>query len=187
MQERLGISGYVYKITSPSGKVYVGSTRNTTKRWSIYNNLNCKDQRKLYNSLRKYSPDKHIFEVVWEGPHSDMFKMERLIGEELDVLGKNGLNCQLPGYGDVPVRYSGEVLNRMSESGTRPLQTPVLQYRLNGSFIKEWSSMKEAEDFYSKKVNISNCCSGYKKSAAGFIWTRKEGEVYPLKIRYLYT
>jgi hypothetical protein len=65
----------------------------------------------------------------------------------------------------------------MSKSGIRPLQTPVLQYKLNGSFIREWSSIKEVEEFYGKGLNISNCCSGYKKSAAGFIWIYKvEGE-----------
>ena len=45
--------GRVYMITSPSNKVYVGSTIQAFKnRWKFYHTLNCKQQRKLYNSLK---------------------------------------------------------------------------------------------------------------------------------------
>lgn len=45
--------GVVYKITSPSGKVYIGQTINYKVRYAKYNNLNCKQQLRLYNSFIK--------------------------------------------------------------------------------------------------------------------------------------
>lgn len=51
----------IYQIISPSGKTYFGQTKNLQKRFSDYNKLNCEKQAKLYNSLKKYSVDKHQF------------------------------------------------------------------------------------------------------------------------------
>jgi hypothetical protein len=51
-------------------------------------------------------------------------------------------------------------------------QKKVLQYNLDGSFIREWNSTKEVI----KELNlyISNCCSGRKKTCGGFIWRYKD-------------
>lgn len=87
---------YIYKITSPSGKVYIGSTIDIKKRWEKYYNLNCKQQRRLYNSFIKYGVKKHIFEIICETSLNNMLSTEHIIGIQYDVLGDNGLNCNLP-------------------------------------------------------------------------------------------
>jgi len=54
------------------------------------------------------------------------------------------------------------------------LNTPVLQYDLNGNFIKEWSSQNEATKSLNKNGDgIGACCRGKQKSAYGFIWKFK--------------
>jgi hypothetical protein len=56
----------------------------------------------------------------------------------------------------------------------------VLQYDLNGNFIKEWKSGKEAA--YSNNfnpINICSCLNKKGKSAHGFIWIFKEGRIKP--------
>lgn len=51
---------------------------------------------------------------------------------------------------------------------------PILQYSLNGEFIKEWSSQKEATIFLNKTGDgIGACCRGRQKQAYGFIWKFK--------------
>lgn len=57
------ISG-IYKITSPSGKVYIGQSLDCVNRWRCYKRLNCKEQRLLYNSFIKYGVENHFFEMV---------------------------------------------------------------------------------------------------------------------------
>lgn len=58
----------IYKIESPSGKVYIGQTWNYKKRVSTYKNVSCKNQPKLYNSFLKYGVDNHSFMIVHELP-----------------------------------------------------------------------------------------------------------------------
>lgn len=56
--------GIVYKITSPSGSVYIGQTKNLYKRLNRYKNASCKSQIHLYNSIVKYGWINHIFEIL---------------------------------------------------------------------------------------------------------------------------
>ena len=48
---------------------------------------------------------------------------------------------------------------------------PILQYDLDGNFIKKWNSIKEAQEFYKTNV-ISQCCKHKKSfnSCKGFQW-----------------
>jgi group I intron endonuclease len=52
----------------------------------------------------------------------------------------------------------------------------VLQHDLQGNFIKEWLSAKEACLFYNPKDlnGVSACCLGRQKTAFGYIWKYKE-------------
>ena len=55
----------IYKITSPSGKIYIGQSKHCFYRWKYhYSKLHCKRQRHLYNSLLKYGFNKHQFEII---------------------------------------------------------------------------------------------------------------------------
>lgn len=56
----------IYKITSPSSKIYIGQSTNWVKRFKYYEKLECKGQSKLYNSLQKYGFENHIFEIIEE-------------------------------------------------------------------------------------------------------------------------
>ena len=53
----------IYKITSPTNKIYIGQSINIHQRWKSYHSLNCKQQKILYVSLKKYGVDKHKFEI----------------------------------------------------------------------------------------------------------------------------
>jgi len=51
----------------------------------------------------------------------------------------------------------------------------VIQFDLDGSYIKEWDNMKSASLFFNKNspISISNCCNNKAKQAYGFIWKFK--------------
>lgn len=60
----------IYKITSPSGKIYIGQSTNIYVRFSNYKSVSpIKAQRKLYNSFLKHGVENHIFEIIYELPH----------------------------------------------------------------------------------------------------------------------
>lgn len=54
----------IYKITSPTGKVYIGQSYDIEKRFRHYKRLDCKGQTKLFNSLSKHGYKNHSFEIV---------------------------------------------------------------------------------------------------------------------------
>lgn len=66
----------IYQITSPSGKVYIGKSKNLHKRWITYINLHCKKQVRLYNSFVKYGVNVHKFEIIEECFESQLDKRE---------------------------------------------------------------------------------------------------------------
>jgi group I intron endonuclease len=67
----------IYKIINPKGKTYIGQSINIEKRWNGYKKLHCKGQHKLYNSLEKYGPENHVFEIIEE------CKLEELDNREI--------------------------------------------------------------------------------------------------------
>jgi len=104
----------IYKITSPSGKIYIGQSSNIYKRWRWYNTIsNCKEQLKLYNSFLKYGIDNHIFEVVFECSKESLNDLEIYYGNIFNVTGKNGLN--LRECGGAKAKHSIETRKKMSE------------------------------------------------------------------------
>lgn len=52
---------------------------------------------------------------------------------------------------------------------------PVLQYTIDGHFIKEWTHAREAAECLNlSKRAIYECCCGRSKTSGGFVWKRKE-------------
>jgi group I intron endonuclease len=56
----------IYKITSPSNKVYIGQSIDINRRFNEYKKLQCSQSTKLYNSLQKYGVENHQFEIIEE-------------------------------------------------------------------------------------------------------------------------
>lgn len=67
----------IYKITSPNGKIYIGQSIKIKHRFKDYKSYRCKSQRLIYNSLKKYGWENHIFEILVLG---------RFTTEELNIL-----------------------------------------------------------------------------------------------------
>lgn len=105
----------IYKITSPTGKIYIGQSINIEKRWIRYKNLNCKEQPKIYNYLKKHSAENHVFEVVIECNDYELNDLEKYY---VDIYGsfnsENGLN--LKDGGGQNGRHSNESRKKMSDT-----------------------------------------------------------------------
>lgn len=114
--------GFVYMITSPTGRIYVGSTVDIEERWNIYRLYHCKDQPKLYNSLKKYGYEAHIKEIVWAGELCDMYKYETMIGFGFNVLEPENLTLALPPNGSSYSFISEETKKKLSiaNKGRKP-------------------------------------------------------------------
>ena len=146
----------IYKITSPSGKIYVGQSIDIKKRWNDYKSLcNSKDQIGIHRSFKKYSVDQHQFEILEECEESQLNNRERYYQDYYNVTSINGLNCRLTKSDDKSGNLSIETKLKISKShielrklglGNPP---PILSGSDNGMFGK-----KHTEESISKmKLN----------------------------------
>ena len=63
----------------------------------------------------------------------------------------------------------------LSEEHRAKLSKKILQFTKSGEFIREWQSLREAEqELGIAKSNICSCCNEKLKSAGGFIWKYPE-------------
>jgi group I intron endonuclease len=85
----------IYKITSPSNKVYIGQSRNIEKRFIQYKNNLAKGQKALNGSFLKYGHENHIFEIIEECSIIMLNSKERYYQDFYNAMGKNGLNLCL--------------------------------------------------------------------------------------------
>ncbi len=66
----------IYKITSPSNKIYIGQSVNIVVRWGKYMRYACKQQPSLYNSFVKYGVKEHKFEILCQCDKSELNNLE---------------------------------------------------------------------------------------------------------------
>jgi group I intron endonuclease len=209
----------IYKITSPSSKIYIGSSVDIDFRKYKYKKLHCKKQPKLYNSFMKYSFDNHNFEIIMECKKEDLFHFERCFQEIYNSV-ECGLNCVYVNTDEkhkimseetkeklrlinTGKKLSKEIVEKIRVASTgrthsekskqlmsrvqRDLNKKgiaVLQYSLDGVFLKEYLNIRTACREFDNNIcrrHITKCCNGKTLSVKGFMW-RFKTENYPLTI-----
>jgi group I intron endonuclease len=191
-----GITG-IYKITNPNGKVYIGKSKDIITRYYKYNNLKCENQKIIYDSLKKYGPGNHIFDIIEECDISSLSEREifhktqmiKTLGKDNILFcfiddGEAGPKIQSP---DSNVKRSRSLKeyyinnNHSMKNKKRDIEfkikhyKPILQYDLNGNFIKEWPSQLEVYNIL--KIDINSCLQKKYKTSGGFQWIYKKENI----------
>lgn len=141
-------------------------------RWKLSEEAISKRTEKLNKSINQYD---------LEGNFIQGWNSIKEAGETLGIGRPTISNCLkgiLKSAGGFIWAYSEEdfnnkkekVLNKKSNGGK---SIPILQYDLEGNFIREWSGMREAKRELGIKGNITQCLKGTRKTASGFIWKYK--------------
>lgn len=145
----------IYKITSPSGKIYIGKSIDIEKRHYQYKKGYAKNQTALYNSFKKYGWYSHKVEILKECDENELNVLERYYINYYNSV-ENGLNLTYGGDGGG--RKSDITRQRISKAhigkirGTYNVNNPIYQYDLEGNFLTEWKNPKIS----SVSLNISN-------------------------------
>lgn len=110
--------GFIYKITSPSGKIYVGKTVNLVNRLSCYKGNHTKNQIKISNSIKKYGWINHDFEIIDYTPDKEKIcDLEIYWINKLDTFNTfHGMNLTKGGEGTVGKKMSEAQKKFLSES-----------------------------------------------------------------------
>lgn len=107
----------IYKITSPTGRVYIGQSASIETRFTSYRGgWGAKQQIRLSSSFNKYGVENHLFEVICECSIEELNALERSYQEMYNVIGPKGLNCSLVSTDLDRKVFSEETKLRMSES-----------------------------------------------------------------------
>jgi group I intron endonuclease len=136
----------IYKITSPSNKIYIGQSHNIEKRKSNYKRLVCKAQPKIYNSLKKYGFDNHQFEIIHELPND----VEQIILDNYEEF-----------YIELYKNTNTNMLN-LKDGGSRGKHSEETKAKMRGRIIpkeeriKISNSLKGQEISTERRYKISN-------------------------------
>jgi len=140
----------IYKITSPTKRVYIGQSINILRRWNGYKKNKAKGQFLLQKSLEKYGAINHQFEILCECEISELNDKERYYQDLFNVM-KNGLNCKLTKSNDKSGKLSEEsrllVGRKKITNGDKLIfmQLPIMEKDLELIGLKnlkiEWKKM----------------------------------------------
>jgi len=206
----------VYKITNlVTGKVYIGSSINIELRWREHkrdllrnkhhstklqrsynihgiNNftfeilVECKKDKNTIINLEQYYIDK--FNSYKKGYNSRPLADNNLGSKRTETFKKNRSKKM---KGRVPwnkgVSPTLETRIRLSESSTNAIS--IIQYSLQGVYLKEFRSIEDASKYIKKNIHsgISQALSKKRKTAGGFIWFYKndfKNSEIPKKLDY---
>ncbi len=129
----------IYKITSPSGRIYIGQSVECETRWKQYIHTGVR-QTKLYRSFEKHGKDLHTFEVIEECSVEDLNTRERYWQDFYNVL-EEGLNCRLTATGDKTGKMSKESIEKRSATKRELGQKPP-----------NWQGKKQSDSHIQKRV-----------------------------------
>ena len=123
----------IYKITSPSGKIYIGQSIDIQRRFNSYHKPSgCKGQTKLNNSFIKYGVDNHIFEIIEECDKNELNNRERFYQELYNCI-EAGLNCKYVNSDDRTGSLSDEIKNKISKGNKGKKVSDITKEKLSKS------------------------------------------------------
>lgn len=148
----------IYKITNPNNVCYIGKTLDINDRWGKYKRLECKSQPKLYNSLKKYGPENHIFEIL-ERCFIEQLNEREIYWIKFYESYDLGLNLNLGGGGIL--FHSEETKRKISSSHIgklSPMKGKTRSYKgrispMKGKNRTEESKIKQSKHLLGKRQN----------------------------------
>jgi group I intron endonuclease len=145
----------IYKITSPTGRIYIGQSIDINKRLNKYRSTGCLTQPKLQRSFDKYGIKNHIFEVVEECV-LDLLNIRERYYQDLYSVLTLGLNCLLTN--------SGKVKGVVSEQTKNKIRKANIGKKASNNTRLKMSISKKGKGFTRQhKINLSISQKGIKK------------------------
>ena len=152
----------IYKITNPSGKIYIGQSINIEKRFNQYKKLRCKSQIILYRSLLKYTFQNHIFEIIEECDIELLNERERYWQDYYNVL-ENGLNCKTTSFESKTGNLSKETKNKIRYKAIGRKASEETKIKMSLSRKGKYSTYKGKKHTEETKNKISLSLLGNKR------------------------
>lgn len=147
---------YVYKHTSPNGKIYIGITNDIKRRWQGNGREYLKSSPHFAEAIKLYGWDNIKHEILNQNVSKNKAEeLEKQYIKEYDTQNpKKGYNIAEGGTG-----------------GNNKPTTKVDMYTLEGEYIKTFESASDAaREVGADRTNITACCKKRQKSCKGYRW-----------------
>jgi group I intron endonuclease len=186
----------IYKITNPKGKIYIGQSINIEKRWKAHFNKHSKKTILIHNSIKKYGPENHKFEIIEEcileqlnerevywvsyhnaiHPYGLVLKVGSSNNSLISDITKLKMSKAHTGKKDseeTKLKKSKAAKGktktdiwRNNISKSHPTKKPVEQYDLKNNKINEFISINEASRNTNIRVSDISACCNNKQKTA---------------------
>ena len=198
------IRGIIYKYTSPSNKIYIGQTIEEKERRAAFLRKNKRySGPKIEAARKKYGPENFTYEVIFVIESFNKDEIRNILNQKEKYFIKlfnsieNGYNLDEGGaYTDSKhiKPASEETLKKRSESMKErykngykvilsekaiesikdKLSIPIIQYTIQGDFVKEWRSASEAGRVLGIRQSlITKVCKKQNQCCRQFIFVYK--------------
>lgn len=118
----------IYKITSITGRIYIGQSVKIEYRWMHYKKNFAKGQPKLNSSLKKHGHENHTFEIIEECIQELLNEREIHWIKHFDTFDTpHGMNLKIGGEQGL---MSEETIKKMSEAQKGNKRTPFTEVHL---------------------------------------------------------
>lgn len=187
----------VYYHKTPDGKMYIGMTKDALKKrfgnGKLYKGMpfekainefgwdniehgvleygltkeEASEKEEYYINLYQTTNPEYGYNRATGGIHGKIYG--RIITDEM----RQHMSAAQKGH---PCSEEARLNMSLAHKGKPSLRNKhVLQYDLDGNFIREFNSMTEVAKAFGKKTptQISACCTGKTKTAYGYIWNYK--------------
>lgn len=171
----------IYKIISPTGRVYIGQSVDIFSRIRTYRSGRCDTQPFLRNSIKKHGWKSHEFRILELCKEYELNDLEvYYIQLYKSFNSRHGLNLRSGGNSNS--RMSVSTKNKLITSLRKAKRTKrygrdnhasrqIRQLDLSGNLVREWDCINDIQNVLGfDRPNICKCCKGKLFSAYGFIW-----------------
>lgn len=123
------------------------------------------------NKLKRFLIHRLVAEAFLEIPE----ELKHLKGTrylQVNHKDENKLNNNVNNLEFCNCKYNinyGTAIERSSKKRSKP----ILQYTLDGQFVREWKSIRECGRNGFNQGHVAECCRGERKTHKGFIWKYK--------------
>lgn len=195
------INGVIYKYVSPSNKIYIGQTIYEKERRKAFLRADRRYAGpKIENARKKYGPENFQYTIIFRVESTNKNEVREILNQKekefiqlFDSIN-NGYNLDEGGayvdsqhtkpQSEETKKKRAESVQKYWETHERPklseeskqsiinkLSIPILQYTIQGDFVKEWKSCKEAGKILDIKPSLINkVCNKHNKCCREFIF-----------------
>jgi group I intron endonuclease len=142
----------IYKIISPSGKIYIGQSIDIIKRFLGYKNSGCKRQQKLNNSFIKYGVENHAFEILHICDENELNDLEE---KYVDQFKSSNELLNIRGGGGAKGKTAEETKEKLRQINLGKKYSSEINLKKGRKGRKSYNAGGHLSEAHKKKLSIA--------------------------------